>query len=90
VSLDDPTGIPTWLIHDAEGVIKSQLETRRDLQLETEGIQYRFLLDPFRRTFLKLVDGTRPLGVILTDIESRLPKMTPSLGLMRTCPALFA
>ena len=78
VSLDDPTSIPTWLIHDAQGVIQSQLETRRELQLEAEGIQYRFLLDPFRRAFLKLVDGTRPLGVIMAEIEARLPKMTPS------------
>lgn len=78
VSLDDPTAVPTWLIHDAERIITSQLETRRELQLETEGIQYRLLLDTFRRTFLKLVDGTRPLGVIMAEIEARLPKMTPS------------
>ena len=78
VSLDDETAVPTWLMHDVDGVIRSQLETRRELQLEAEGIQYRFLLDPFRRAFLRLVDGEKPLGVIIADIATRLPKMPPS------------
>jgi 2-polyprenyl-3-methyl-5-hydroxy-6-metoxy-1,4-benzoquinol methylase len=77
-SLDDETAIPTWLVHDVDGLIRSQLDTKRELELEAEGIQYRFLLDPFRRAFLKLVDGKRPLGTIMADLEARLPKMPPA------------
>ncbi|MBA4181838.1 MAG: hypothetical protein C0506_14705 [Anaerolinea sp.] len=75
--LDDETAIPTWLLHDANGLIRPQLEVKRELELEIEGIQYRFLLDPFRRAFLKLVDGERPLGAIMAETEARLPKMRP-------------
>jgi len=77
-SLDDETAIPTWLMHDVDGVVRAQLETRRELELEAEGIKYRFLLDPFRRAFLRLVDGERPLGRIMADLEARLPRMPPA------------
>ena len=75
-SLDDGEAVPTWLIHDVDGVIRPQLD-RRELQLEAEGIEYRLLLDPFKRAFLKLVDSDRPLGVILAQVGGQLPKIGP-------------
>ena len=78
VPLDDETAVPTWLMDDVDGIIRPQLETKRELQLEAEGIQYRFLLDPFRRAFLKLVDGERPLGGILAELEAKLPRLSPA------------
>lgn len=78
VPLDDETAVPTWLMDDVDGIIRPQLETKRELQLEAEGIQYRFLLDPFRRAFLKLVDGERPLGGILAALEAKLPRLSPA------------
>ena len=70
--LDDLAAVPTWLV-DLDGVIRRQLESRRELELEFDGLQFRFLLDPFRRTFLKLVDGQRTLGAILAEVAPRFP-----------------
>ena len=70
-ALDDDSAIPTWLHYNAATLITPQLETRRELALNLEGIDYRFLLDPFRRDFLRLVDGKRSLGAILNDIDPK-------------------
>ena len=78
VSLIDESAVPTWLMDDADGLIRSQLQNGRELRLEAEGLEYRLLLDPFRREFLKLVDGTKPLALIMSEMAIRLPKVSPS------------
>jgi 2-polyprenyl-3-methyl-5-hydroxy-6-metoxy-1,4-benzoquinol methylase len=69
--LDDLTAIPTFLIDGVAAIVHQQLETRRELAFEFDTLQFRFLLDPFRRAFLNLVDGERSLGTILTEIAPR-------------------
>ena len=70
-ALDDLTAVPTWLIEGVEAIVRPQLETRRELAFEFDALQFRFLLDPFRRAFLKLVDGERSLGSILDEMAPR-------------------
>lgn len=72
-SLDDLTAVPTWLIQGVAPIVRQQLETRRELAFEFDTLQFRFLLDPFRRAFLRLVDGERSPGMILKEIAPRFP-----------------
>jgi SAM-dependent methyltransferase len=71
---DDPSAIPTWLIHEPDWVLQ-QVATRPQLMIRYEDMDYRCALDAFRREFLKRVDGRRSAGAILDEIGPVFPRL---------------
>jgi hypothetical protein len=70
---NDQSAIPSWLVHDPSSLLE-QVERRPEIALLYEGVEYRCALDGFRRDFLRLVDGSRTLGEIVTRLEPKYAK----------------
>lgn len=72
---DDLAAIPSWLMHDPSW-LTPQIERKPDIALFYEGVEFHCALDGFRRDFLRLVDGNRTLGEIVSTLEAKNPKLT--------------
>jgi 2-polyprenyl-3-methyl-5-hydroxy-6-metoxy-1,4-benzoquinol methylase len=72
----DESAIPQWLNYDAGGLIKRQLELQPGFDLEFEGLRFQQTLDPFRRGFLKRVDGRTSAAAILAALQGKFPKLS--------------
>ncbi len=72
---DDLSAIPSWLMHDASW-LAPQVERKPDIALFYEGVEFHCALDGFRRDFLRLADGNRTLGEIVTAMEAKHPKLS--------------
>lgn len=67
---DDESAIPDWLVHDPSWLLE-QVERRPRIEVFYEGVEFHCALDGFRRDFLRLIDGRRSLGEIITALEAR-------------------
>ncbi|MFN0148785.1 MAG: class I SAM-dependent methyltransferase [Dehalococcoidia bacterium] len=72
---DDEAAIPDWLMYDPAW-LAAQVERRPEIGIAYEDLQFQCTLDGFRRDFLRLVDGQRTLGEIVTLLQVKHGKLT--------------
>jgi SAM-dependent methyltransferase len=77
---EDLEAIPTWLHHDASGGIRNQLAGEKaELHLVYEALNFQLALDPFRRGFLRRVDGHKSAATILHELSASFPTESPQV-----------
>ena len=71
---DDESAIPDWLMHDPAW-LAAQVERRPEIGIVYEDLAFQCSLDGFRRDFLRLIDGRKTLGEIITLLQTKHGKL---------------